>query len=118
MEHIKKYWWIYLLLLAGIFIYGYKWYSKTIQVGMGEETTDADRNCTERSSSRTELCTKPMYQAVGSAKERTWTLESDDYPFDECLTGSTITDRMGKKWFYNYQVGSKCNYIDSKQYPF
>lgn len=133
MEHFKKHWGFYLIIL-GVFIYlAYtkNWFGvfdKTVKVGSGFEPTENDKDCnpsSSRSGSRTELCTKPIYQVVGGAKERAFTLESNDYPFDYCVgqgeasgDKGVITDRNGKKWFFNYQVASKCLYIDNKSYPF
>lgn len=89
-------------------------------VNGGLEPTVEDENCrtgTQRTTARAaEICTKPIYQVLSKAKQRAWTMESVDYPFDVCA--EKVVDNMGKTWYFNFQSGSHCVYVDDNRYKF
>lgn len=83
----------------------------------GEEPTQQDADCAGYSTQRAvENCTRPLFQKVGQAKEKAWVMETTDYPFDTC-GGYKIKTPDGTVWWYNYQSGNKCIYINDNKYP-
>lgn len=90
----------------------------------GAPPTVDDENCgntLQRTGSGriVRACTKPLYRKVGTARERAWVMETDDYPFDTCQGDTTtIKTQDGTKWWYNYQSDAKCIYISDNRFPF
>lgn len=87
----------------------------------GAELTQADIDCGNSGTVGRiiENCTKPKYKAVGSAKQKSFRFcpEADcDLNLDACV--DTIKTPDGKIWYFNYQSGDKCIYIDDTSYSF
>lgn len=85
-------------------------------VSGGKDFAATDDACGGIASKAVENCTKPLFQKVGDAKQRAWVLGSDDYPWDVCV-GSEIKTPDGIKWYYNFQNGDKCVYINDNRFP-
>ena len=84
----------------------------------GQEPTQQDAECAGYASQRAvENCTRPLFQKVNTAKEKAWVMETADYPFDACLVNGKIRTTDGTTWYYNYQSGNKCIYINDNRFP-
>lgn len=93
----------------------------------GQELTQEDIDCggfggpdpSDTVNRIIENCTKPKYRVVGAAKQKSFRFcpEADcDLNLDACV--STIKTPAGKIWYFNYQSGDKCIYIDDTTYTF
>lgn len=125
MEHIKKYWLLYsLLIVVAIVFIGIRkfgWFSKTIKVkdmGSNPDPSVCGGGKTSSGTSREFLCTKPLYQVVGDVKERCWTYESlgEIEPGPE--TSIKTPYPQEKKWYFNRQEGNKYCFVDNTSYKF
>ena len=120
MEHIKKNWLIYvLLILVIILLIGWKkfgWF--TISVNVNDIGTNPDPSVcgAGRSSSRDVVCTNPLYQVIGNVKERCWSYESLGFEPGP-ITTIKPPSPYNKKWYYNRQEGDKYCFVDDNSYP-
>jgi hypothetical protein len=137
MTYIKKYWWIFLLIIlaiVGILVaYSKGWLAR---IGIGVATaktpgTDPTGECGSSGGNKqgtpgslvAPVCSKPIYLTPSGVSEKCWSVEELGAPFaaDFLPSEGTAIRRPSpynaEKWYFNKQEGSKFCFVNNTNYP-